>query len=102
MPEVSVKGSAKGISNKTYVEHEHYTLEGDMELLPDTRTVKIEAGDTVNCLGFGKHLSGLYFVEEVTRSIDNSGGYSHGIRVHKNGFGDGPKSGARNNVLGRG
>ena len=92
-PSVSVKGSARGVANKEYVEHEFFTLQGDCALVPTTETVQVTAGNTVNCLGLGKYLSGKYFVDEVTRSIDNSGGYLHSIKVSKNGFGDSLKSG---------
>ena len=88
----SDKGSAQGVANKEYVEHEFFTLQGDCPLIPTLETVKIKAGDTVNCLGLGKHLSGKYFVDEVTRCIDNSDGYSHSILVQKNGFGDSLKN----------
>ena len=83
------------MANKEYVEHEFFTLEGDLSLIPDTGTVRIKAGDTVNCFGLGKHLSGAYFVDEVTRTIDNGDGYSHSIMVRKNGFGDGLKGGPK-------
>ena len=95
VPGESSKGSARGIANKEYVEHEFFTLEGDMSLIPDTETVRIKAGDTVNCFGLGKHLSGKYFVDEVTRTINSSDGYSHTILVRKNGFGDGLKNGPK-------
>lgn len=88
----SSKGTPQGIANKEYIEREYSTLKGDCDLIPDTETIRIESGDTVNCLGLGKHMSGLYFVDEVTRRIDNSGGYSHSLKVEKNGFGDGGSS----------
>ena len=92
-PGGSVKGSAQGIANREYIEHEFFTLQGDCSVMPTLKSVQIKAGDTVNCLGLGKYLSGKYFVDEVTRSIDNGGGYSHSISVQKNGFGGSLKSG---------
>ena len=47
----------------------------------------------MTCLGLGKHLSGRYFVYEVTRKIDNDSGYSQSVSVQKNGFGESLKSG---------
>ena len=92
-PKESSKGSAQGLANKEYVEHEFFTLQGDCSLIPNAKTARIKMGDTVSCLGLGKYLSGKYFVDEVTRTIDNSGGYSHSISVQKNGFGDSLKGG---------
>ena len=93
----SSKGQPQGVANKEYIEHEYFTLEGSCEIVPNKDTIKIKVGNTVNCLGLGKYLSGLYFVDELTRTIDNNG-YSHSITVQKNGFGESLKGGIRNTL----
>ena len=93
----SDKGQPQGVANKDYIELEYFILEGSCDLIANTDTIKIKAGNTVNCLGLGKYLSGLYFVDELTRTIDNNG-YSHSMTVQKNGFGETLKSGIRDTI----
>ena len=93
----SNKGQPQGVANKDYIEQEYFTLEGNCEMIANIDTINIKAGDTVNCLGLGKYLSGLYFVDEITRTID-SNGYSHSIKVQKNGFGESLKGEIRETV----
>ena len=93
----SDKGQPQGVANKEYIEHEYFILEGSCDLIANSDTIKIKAGNTVNCLGLGKYLSGLYFVDELTRTIDNNG-YSHSITVQKNGFGESLKGGIRDTL----
>jgi hypothetical protein len=80
------KDSSKGIADKEYKEIEINTLVGDLDVVPNNKTIQIQSGDTINILGIGRYLSGLYFVNSIKRKIDNSNGYSHGLSVIKNGF----------------
>ena len=74
-------------SNSDYVEMEYNILTGEMELTPTTKSIGIKVNDTVEVFGLGKYLSGLYFVSSVTRTINESKGYSQSIVLIRNGFG---------------
>jgi hypothetical protein len=78
-------------TEKKYRDIEYCTLEGDVIVLPTTTTIKIHAGDTLNLMGIGDHLSGLYYVSKVTRSI-SSEGYTQTMTLIKTGFGDSVKA----------
>lgn len=52
---------------------EYNTLEGTLEYIINENSVKITAGDTIVLKGFGKYLSGKYYVQDVTRSFSASG-----------------------------
>jgi len=83
----SDKTTSKGKADKEYKEIEINTLTGELEVVPNEITIKIKSGDTVALKGLGKYLSGQYFVNSVTRKIDNQAGYSHSFTVLKTGFG---------------
>lgn len=65
-------------SNETYI------LTGSANIVPN---LKLRVGNTVNMQGLGKYVSGLYFVEEITYTL-NSKGLSQSISVSKNAFGE--------------
>lgn len=69
-------------SNKKQSETEIRTLEGDLVLRPNTKTIKIRVGETIKLMGIGPYLSGLYYVSEIKRTLTSSG-YSNSFRVLK-------------------
>jgi hypothetical protein len=84
-------------TEKKYRDIEYCTLEGDLAVLPTTTTIKIHAGETVNLMGLGDHLSGLYYVTKVSRIISLDGGYVQTLTVIKTGFSDSLKAKAVKN-----
>ena len=80
---------SKSEAEREYIEREFSTLKGDLVLTSSKRSIKVKVNDTVMLEGFGKNLSGLYYVDEVKRKIDNAGGYKITLNVLKNSFGDG-------------
>lgn len=83
----TAQGSAEQKANTI----EYNVLQGTLNYIPTPVTIKIKAGDTVNLQGFGSYLSGLYYVQDVTRKID-SNGYTHSATVIKTDFGDSLKA----------
>lgn len=79
--------SSTGATEKEYNYIEMNTLSGQIAFIATERTIKLKAGDTVFLIGLGKYLSGLYYVKEVTRSI-NSNGYTQSAVVMKTDVGD--------------
>lgn len=79
--------SSTGGVEKEYNEIEVNTLEGNLTFIVTEETIKLKAGDTVYLKGLGKHLSGKYYVKELTRSV-GSNGYSHTATVIKTDFGN--------------
>lgn len=82
----SDSSSAQGATEKDYNLIEYNILTGDLSFIPDKKTIKIKAGDTITLDGLGKYLSGDYYVQDVTRTI-NSSGYSHTATLIKTDFG---------------
>ena len=78
--------SSKGSVEKKYNDIEVNTLNGTLNFICTETTIKLKAGDTVNLKGFGSHLSGKYYVKDVTRTVSSSG-YSHSATVIKTDFG---------------
>lgn len=83
---------SKGEADREYIEQEYNTLEGDLAIIPNDKTIRIQTGDTVSLTGFGKVLSGKYYVSGVKRTITKDEGYSNSLTVMKNGFSDGFKT----------
>lgn len=79
--------SSAGATEKEYNYIELNTLSGQIAYIATERTIKLKAGDTVCLEGLGDHLSGLYYVKEVTRTL-NSSGYSHSAVVMRTDVGD--------------
>lgn len=84
-PKSKVKSKVK--ADKKYIEEEYNTLEGELNLVPTSKTIRIEVGQTIKIKGVGKFLSGLYYVSAVKRTIDKDSGYSISLTVIKTGFG---------------
>ena len=82
---------SKGEADREYIEQEYNTLEGDLAVIPNDKTIRIQTGDTVSLTGFGKVLSGKYYVSGVKRTITRDEGYSNSLTVMNNGFSDGFK-----------
>lgn len=78
---------AKKEADKEYIEKEFTTLQGSLVLMPSEETMLIKIGDIISLDGFGKNLSGTYFVSEIERTIDSSSGYSMTLTVVKTAFG---------------
>ena len=83
---------SKGEADREYIEQEYNTLEGDLAVIPNEKTIRIKTGDTISLLGFGKVLSGKYYVSGVKRTITKDDGYSNSLTVMKNGFSDSLKT----------
>ena len=82
----SDKNSSKGNAEKKYNTIEYNILTGTLNFIATEETIKLKAGDTVELLGIGKYLSGLYYVQDITRTIGKDG-YSHSATVIKTDFG---------------
>lgn len=89
--------SAKGATEKDYNLIEYNTLNGTLNFIANEKTIKLKAGDTVTLDGLGKYLSGDYYVQDVTRTI-NASGYSHTATLIKTDFGATLKTNASGNV----
>lgn len=88
----SSSADSKTAADKEYIDAEFNILTGEMKLTPSGKSIRIKVNDTVEIVGLGKYLSGLYFVSSVSRNLNNSSGYSQSIHLLKNGFGDSVKS----------
>lgn len=77
--------SAKGKAQKKANYKDYYTLTGSLSVIANKETLKVNASDTVKLNGFGKFLTGNYYVEERTVHIGN-GGLSIEYRLLKNNF----------------
>lgn len=73
---------------RTFKEIELNLLTGDMNLNASKKTIRLASGDTIWAEGFGKYISGLFYVNGTTLSLDNSGGLTQTIEVVKMGFSD--------------
>lgn len=82
--------SSTGSAEKKYNTIEYNILTGQLKFIATSETIKLTAGDTVKLNGLGKYLSGLYYVQDVTRQISKEG-YSHTATVIKTDFGDSVK-----------
>lgn len=65
------KSSSSSTSKKKSYTYRY--LEGTVNLLTTKDTLKLKAGKTVYCKGFGKYLSGKYYIQDITRTISSSG-----------------------------
>lgn len=82
----SDSNSSKGSVEKQYNNIEINTLNGTLSFIVTEETIKLRAGDTVRLNGLGKHLSGKYYVKDITRQV-SSNGYSHSATLIKTDFG---------------
>src|SRR5574344_391619 len=83
----SDSNSSAGSVEQKYNTIEINTLEGTLNFIVTKQTIKLKAGDTVKINGIGKHLSGSYYVKDITRQI-SSNGYSHSATLIKTDFGN--------------
>lgn len=82
----SDKDDGTGSVEKKYNTIELNTLNGTLSFIVTEETIKLKAGDTVRLNGLGKHLSGKYYIKDITRQIGSSG-YSHSATLIKTDFG---------------
>ena len=80
----------KDEATKEYIELEDNVLQGDLSVIPN---VNYRAKATILLQYLGKNLTGLYHVDKVTHTFNNSMGYEQTLSVSKNGFGDSIKRG---------
>lgn len=80
------KNSSVGAVEQEKNSIEINTLSGSLNFIVTEETIKLKAGDTVELVGLGKYLSGLYYVQDVERQVSNSG-YSHSATLIKTDFG---------------
>lgn len=85
------KNTSAGATEKKYNTIEINTLSGTLNFIVTEETIKLRAGDTVKLNGLGKHLSGNYYVQDITRSI-SSNGYEHSATLIKTDFGSSLKT----------
>ena len=55
--------------------------------MPSEETMSLKVGDIISLDGFGKNLSGAYYISEIERTIDSSSGYTMTLTVVKTAFG---------------
>lgn len=84
----SSSSNSQNNADKDYIDTEFNILSGELRVTPTSKTIRVKVNDTVNIVGLGKYLSGLYFVSSVKRSVNAEGGYTHSFRLLKNGFGE--------------
>lgn len=78
-------------ASKEYIEIEDNVLVGDLSVVPNPN---YRAKKTIKLNYLGKNLTGLYFVDQVVHTFDNSNGYTQTMKVSRNGFGSTIKSGS--------
>lgn len=83
----SQQTKAKKEADKEYIEKEFTTLQGSLVLMPSEETMLMKVGDIISLDGFGKNLSGAYYIAEIERTIDSSSGYTMTLTVVKTAFG---------------
>lgn len=83
----SQQTKAKKEADKEYIEKEFTTLQGSLVLMPSEETMLLKVGDIISLDGFGKNLSGAYYIAEIERTIDSSSGYTMTLTVVKTAFG---------------
>lgn len=83
----SQQTKAKKEADKEYIEKEFTTLQGSLVLMPSEETMSLKVGDIIYLDGFGKNLSGAYYIAEIERTIDSSSGYTMTLTVVKTAFG---------------
>lgn len=83
----SQQTKAKKEADKEYIEKEFTTLQGSLVLMPSEETMSLKVGDIISLDGFGKNLSGAYYISEIERTIDSSSGYTMTLTVVKTAFG---------------
>ena len=88
------KDSSTGSVEKKYNDIEINTLMGTLNFIATKETIKLKAGDTVKLKGLGKHLSGNYYIKDLTRVI-GSNGYSHSATLIKTNFGKSLKTSSK-------
>lgn len=85
----SGKKKTKGRTKKEVKKIEFKNLEGDIKLLPTADVLKrLHFGGTLKAFGFGKYLSGFYYIKGVKLSMSSTGAFSITARVIKTKFGD--------------
>ena len=78
-------------AEKEFKAKERDLLIGDLEIVPD---LALRSAKTIRLEGFGRMLSGLYFVESVTTEFNLSSGLDYQkISVSRDGFGEYMKKG---------
>lgn len=78
---------SKNEADKEYIEKEFATLQGTLVVMPSEETMLAKIGKVVSLDGFGKHLSGNYYIKGIRREINNSTGFSMEFDVVKTAFG---------------
>lgn len=81
-----------GQANKAQAVLEYNTLEGDLVLRACVGVLKIQQDTTIELAGVGNFLSGLYYVSNVTYTLDASSGFAIACTLIKTGFGSSLKS----------
>lgn len=79
--------NAKPQADKEYKEITEYALVGDANININHDNFSLMAKKNVRMEGFGPVLSGLSYVEEVTRKLSKDDGLSMSITLSRNGFG---------------
>ena len=78
---------SKNKADKEYIDKEFTTLQGTLVVMPSEETMTAKIGKIISVSGFGKHLSGNYYIKGIRREINNSTGFSMEFDVVKTAFG---------------
>lgn len=78
---------SKGETDQKVNRIEINILEGNLNYIPSTESIKLHPGDTVSIQGLGPYLSRKYYVKSVERTIGPNG-YSHSANVMCPAFND--------------
>lgn len=84
---VNSQTQSKNLADKDYIDREFATLHGTLVVMPSERTMLAKIGQIISLEGFGKYLSGNYYIKGIRREINNSIGYSMEFEVVKTAFG---------------
>lgn len=55
--------------------------------MPSEELMLLKVGEIISLNGLGNNLSGTYYVDEINRTLDSSGGYFMELTVVKTAFG---------------
>lgn len=79
---------SKTLAEKKVIKTEFNTLVGNLAVVPSDSVLKVKINNTIKLFGFGKYISGKFFVAEIKRTFDAINGYTISFVVHKNKFKD--------------
>lgn len=94
------ESSGSNSTERKYRDVDYNTLRGDCQLMPKGDIVGMRYMTTVNFFGLGKYLSGTYYVEGLTRTLDSENAYSQSATLIKTGFAESIKTPVKTDEVG--